>query len=318
MGELKCKNCYKTVARDNKTQACPHCGVSAGKFQNSETAFLVRNPNKSNAFDLRWFAPAKEVDLCGHATLASAHILWEQKMVGREEEIEFRIKKGGPLKVNRAEIKGKHMIQLTFPKSTIEPVGEAIEKRVIAGLRLDEGDVKYVGITDQPDYFVEVKSAQILRDMEPNFPALRQIKTNPRFPKKETRGFVVTAAGQDGKEYDYYCRCFFPGLDLNEDPVTGSAHCALTPHWEKKLEKTSELLEDYQMSQRGGVVISTTQGDNVVLYGEAVTVDKVAIKLPLEKGSWFIARIEKGSWVMKGSTNGGVPHCSYGGGYGRR
>jgi PhzF family phenazine biosynthesis protein len=212
----------------------------------SETAFLVP---KGDAFNLRWFTPAVEVDLCGHATLASAHILWETGILAPEATARFHTRSG----MLTAERKGD-WIELDFPaKPEVEaPAPDGLAEALGVTPR-------YVG-KSQFDYLVEVDSESALRGLNPNLTLLSQA---------EARGVIVTARAEKG-EYDFVSRFFAPRVGVNEDPVTGSAHCVLGPFWAKRLGK-SDLLA-YQASPRGGVVKVAVVGDRVKLGGQAVTV----------------------------------------------
>lgn len=213
----------------------------------SETAFLVSR--NGNVFDLRWFTPKVEVELCGHATLASAHALWE---AGRADRmvIGFHTKSGrltaNPLPAGE--------IELDFPAQPAKvcdpPIGllEALDAKAIAIGR------------NQFDYLLELASEAEVRTLRPDFGKLAAT---------ECRGVIVTARSADPK-FDFVSRFFAPKAGVNEDPVTGSAHCCLSEWWGNKLGK-SELV-GYQASERGGVVRMRRIGDRVRLIGAAVTV----------------------------------------------
>ncbi len=214
----------------------------------SETAFLYR---ERGGYNLRWFTPTVEVEICGHATLAGAHILWEEGRVSRGEGIEFYTRSG----TLTAAMQGD-MIELDFPS---EPAEDAEAPPALIGSL----GVKplYVG-RNRFDYLVEVGSAEEVRAVRPDFAPLGTIPV---------RGVMVTAASDDAK-YDFISRFFGPASGINEDPATGSAYCCLGPYWEKKLGK-SEFLA-YQASPRGGVIGVRVAGDRVKLLGKAVTVFK--------------------------------------------
>jgi len=214
----------------------------------SETAFLYRD---RDGYNLRWFTPTVEVEICGHATLASAHILWETGRVSRGEAIEFYTLSG----TLTASMQGD-MIELDFPS---EP-----EHKADAPPKLTESlGVKplYVG-RNRFDYLVEVESAEEVRALKPDFALLAAIPV---------RGVMVTSASDDPK-YDFIARFFGPASGIDEDPATGSAYCCLGPYWEKKTGK-SEFLA-YQASERGGVIGVRVLGERVKLLGKAVTVFK--------------------------------------------
>jgi len=211
----------------------------------SETAFLVP---QVDGYNLRWFTPAVEVDLCGHATLASAHMLWETGRLDPEAEARFQTHSG---LLTARKVDG--WIELNFPATPPAewPIAQGLEKAL-------GGAVRYLG-KSRFDYLVEVESAQVVREMKPNFAALRSLPV---------RGVMVTAAGDEG--YDFVSRFFAPGAGVDEDPVTGSAHCCLAPYWAAKLGK--QEMRAFQASPRGGVVRVRLGEDRVYLQGQAVTV----------------------------------------------
>jgi PhzF family phenazine biosynthesis protein len=219
----------------------------AAEMNLSETAFLL--PRGSD-FSLRWFTPATEVALCGHATLASAHALWEEQILAPEDIARFHTKSG----LLTAKRKGDR-IELDFPATREErsepPTG------LLESLGID--DPVYVG-RNRFDYLVEVASEEIVRNLNPDHAQLRKI---------EVRGVIVTSRAT-GTYADFVSRFFAPGSGINEDPVTGSAHCCLTPYWSAKLGK--DEMTAYQASPRGGYVYVQLAGDRVKLRGQAVTV----------------------------------------------
>jgi predicted PhzF superfamily epimerase YddE/YHI9 len=212
----------------------------------AETAFLVR---RDDGFDLRWFSPTIEVDLCGHATLASAHALWEEKHLDPGAEARFHTR-SGILSATRAG----ELIWLDFPATPDQPVPAP------ADLDLGPGVViRHVGRT-RFDYLVELESESAVRSVAPNLAA---------FARLGTRGVIVTARSADPK-YHFVSRFFAPGAGIAEDPVTGSTHCALAPFWSARLGKNEMV--GYQASERGGIVRVRVRGDRVLLGGHAVTV----------------------------------------------
>jgi PhzF family phenazine biosynthesis protein len=212
----------------------------------AETAFLVRRPD---GFDLRWFTPTIEVDLCGHATLASAHVLWEEGHLKTSESARFHTR-SGVLTASRAG----NLIWLDFPATPSQPeVGPA---DLLQGLGASP---LYVGRTAF-DYLIELESERAVRSLSPDLSALARLGT---------RGVIVTARSENGK-YDFVSRYFAPAAGIAEDPVTGSAHCGLGPFWGNRLGK--QELVGYQASQRGGVVRVRLQRDRAHLGGQAVTV----------------------------------------------
>lgn len=213
----------------------------------SETAFLV--PAGREGFNLRWFTPTTEVALCGHATLASAHALWEGGYLKPDQTARFHTKSG----VLTAERKG-HWIELDFPAIHQEPA--PTPPGLAEALR---ANIKYLG-KNKFDYLIEVDSERVVREMAPDFTALRQLPV---------RGVSVTSRS-DSPEFDFVSRFFAPGSGVDEDPVTGSAHCCLGPFWSGRLRKTE--LVAYQASARGGTVRVRVNGDRVILGGQAFTV----------------------------------------------
>ena len=212
----------------------------------SETAFLYR---QEGDFNLRWFTPSVEVDLCGHATLASAHILWEEGLLRLQERAKFQTRSG----LLTAERKADR-IELNFPANPAEPA------TVPAGLLEALGIApKYVG-RSKFDYLVEVDSEDSVRKIMPDFVLLKALPV---------RGIAVTSSAAS-PGYDFISRFFAPRAGVNEDPVTGSAHCTLGPFWSKRLGKKD--LVAYQASERGGVLQVRVAGDRVHLGGGAVTV----------------------------------------------
>ena len=212
----------------------------------SETAFLVQN---ADGFDLRWFTPEAEVDLCGHATLASAHVLWQQNLANSTEVIRFSTRSGLLKAVRMGD-----GIELDFPLEPDEPADPPANLLPALGV-----SARYVG-KNRFDYVVEVESEQVLRQAAPDFKLLRMIAC---------RGVIVTSRSAD-PQFDFASRAFFPRLGVDEDPVCGSAHCCLGAFWRKRLGK-SEFLA-YQASPRGGVVKVRVNGDRAFLGGRAVIV----------------------------------------------
>lgn len=218
----------------------------AGEMNLSETAFLHR---QEDGFNLRWFTPAVEVELCGHATLASAHILWETGMLGEHEQARFHTLSGLLTATRRGE-----EIKLNFPARPDEPVSAP------PGLSEALSIVpKYVGKTKY-DYLLELDSEEAIRNLSPDFAMLKALSI---------RGIMVTSTA-DTEGFDFVSRFFAPGTGVDEDPVTGSAHCSLGPFWSRRLGK--DELVAYQASARGGVVRVRVEGERVILGGQAVTV----------------------------------------------
>jgi PhzF family phenazine biosynthesis protein len=212
----------------------------------SETAFLVK---RENGYDLRWFTPRVEVDLCGHATLASAHVLWAEGHRGVRDSAVFHTRSG--------ELTAKRKngwIEMNFPATPASPVSSREEIEAAIGSK-----AAYAGQT-RFDYLVELDSEESVRALGPDF---------ARIGRLDARGLIVTSrASRPG--YDYVSRFFGPAAGIDEDPVTGSAHCALGPFWRDRLGRDD--LMGYQASARGGFVRTRCEKDRVLLYGQAVTV----------------------------------------------
>ena len=220
----------------------------AAEMNLSETAFLL--PRGAAEYSLRWFTPTAEVPLCGHATLASAHVLWKEKLVPLSETITFHSKSG---KLTAA--RDGDWIRLDFPVMPLEKCS------VPAGIADALGAEPLNAQRNQfPSYLVELESEQVVRALKPDFAKLQAGVYNR---------CIVTARCTTG-ECDFVSRFFAPGVGIDEDPVTGSAHCSLAPFWAEKLGKTEFVA--HQASARGGVLKVRVKGDRVHLLGEAVTV----------------------------------------------
>jgi PhzF family phenazine biosynthesis protein len=212
----------------------------------SETAFLLP---RGSEFGLRWFTPVTEVDLCGHATLASAHFLWEQGHLAADRPARFHTRSG----LLTAEKKGS-WIEMDFPATPAAPDASAEILEQALGAR-----AVYVGRTCF-DYVVEVGSEETVRALQPDFTPLRRLKG---------RGVIVTSRAS-GSGYDYVSRFFGPAVGIDEDPVTGSAHACLGPFWKERLGRDG--LIGFQASARGGFVRTRCVADRVLISGQAVTV----------------------------------------------
>ena len=223
----------------------------AAEMNLSETAFLVE---QADGYNLRWFTPASEVILCGHATLASAHALWSEGYLAKSKAARFHTKSG----LLTCTLDDSCNISMDFPARLSGPVEPP--KGMLDALGI--ASAIFVG-RNADDYLIEVDSPNLVYNMSPDFGHLAEV---------ETRGTVVTSQATDSDEFDFISRMFAPAVGINEDPVTGSAHCALTPYWANKLGK-SEMV-GYQASARGGVVHVTHHGERVLLGGQAVTVLK--------------------------------------------
>lgn len=234
-------------------EAAPERWMSdvAREMNLSETAFLVPKSHtpKNDGYELRWFTPATEVDLCGHATLASAHVLWEEGHLSAGAQARFHTRSGLLLADRRGE-----WIELDLPATPPAPTGpQPILLDALGTTARFTGKTRF-------DYFIEIESEEALRALTPDFTALR---------KFGVRGVIVTARCSSA-EFDFISRFFAPGAGVDEDPVTGSAHCALGPYWSERLGKPATTA--YQASARGGVVRVCMKQDRVILGGQAVTV----------------------------------------------
>ncbi|MBU2703732.1 PhzF family phenazine biosynthesis protein [Sporomusaceae bacterium BoRhaA] len=222
----------------------------AAEMNLSETAFLFP---EGDGYRLRWFTPKSEVKLCGHATLASAHILYKEKRLPLNCQARFSTL-SGLLTARYYENTG--LIELDFPATSViscEPPYGLVEALGVKPI--------FVGRSDD-DYLIEVASEDEVKKVVPNFVQLLQVSC---------RGVIVTALSYSD-EYDFISRFFAPAVGVNEDPVTGSAHCRLTPYWQAKLGKNE--FTAYQASKRGGFLKLAMKGDRVCISGKAVTILK--------------------------------------------
>jgi PhzF family phenazine biosynthesis protein len=210
------------------------------------TAFVQA---RDHAFGLRWFTERDELVLCGHGTLASAHALWAAGGVPRDRTIHFETR-GGRLSARWND----GWVHLDFPAEPATPVEPPATLLEALGMRPARV------LRNRLDYLVELESEQAVRTIAPDFEKLLAV---------ETRGVIVTAASASA-EADFVSRFFCPSVGVNEDPVTGSAHCALGPFWAERLGK--DTLQARQLSERGGTLRVAVQGDRVDLAGQAVTV----------------------------------------------
>jgi PhzF family phenazine biosynthesis protein len=222
----------------------------AAEMNLSETAFL--RPHRDGGYRLRWFTPTHEVDLCGHATLAGGHVLWTEGLLAPEAPARFHTASGVLTAARDAD-----WITMDFPADPPRPVDPPAS--LLDGLGAT--DPVFTGRSDR-DFFVHLPSAEAVRGLAPSFPTLAAL---------DARGVVATAAA-DGADADFVSRFFAPGVGVPEDPVTGSAHCALGPYWADRLGRTT--LTGRQVSDRGGTVrvaLSSPDADRVELSGQAVT-----------------------------------------------
>jgi predicted PhzF superfamily epimerase YddE/YHI9 len=220
----------------------------AREMNQSETAFLVK---RKDGYDLRWFTPTTEVDLCGHATLASAHFLWAKRKATARATIRFHTKSGVLTAARKQD-----WIRLDFPSTPperCEPPPYLLDAFKAQGAPVFRTAFDYMVVTEHPAK---------LRALQPDFRLLGAI---------ETRGIIVTCPS-DEPGVDFLSRFFAPMAGVDEDPVTGSAHCALAPYWAGRLGR--KVLVGKQVSPRGGIVRVEHAGDRVILGGKAITVIK--------------------------------------------
>ncbi len=216
----------------------------------AETAFIYP---EDDGYHLRWFTPITEVELCGHATLATAHILFETGILHEDQTAKFQTV-SGQLTVT----KQNNILEMNFPATPALPcpVSNALRKALGGCKILWSGKNNF-------DYLLEVESEAIITEMRPDFGLLKKV---------DKRGVIVTAKSENPK-FDFISRFFAPAVGIDEDPVTGSAHCTLGPYWLAKLNKTN--FTAYQASRRGGIVQVKLIGDRVLLRGKAVTVFQI-------------------------------------------
>jgi PhzF family phenazine biosynthesis protein len=231
----------------------------ATEMNHAETAFLIKcGANNQDGYNLRWFTPGDEVDLCGHATLASAHYLWETGTLQSDEQARFHTR-SGLLTAERLMIDGAAWIELDFPS---EPVAATATPDGLAATL--GAEPVFVG-RNRLDYLVELKDETAVRTLRPDLKQIADLSD-----AESVRGIIVTAAATESS-LDIVSRCFYPSprINISEDPVTGSAHCGLAPYWIPRLGKPEIVA--YQASARGGWLRLRLAGDRVKLRGQAVT-----------------------------------------------
>jgi len=222
----------------------------AAEMNLAETAFPLP---EGDGFRLRWFTPKVEVKLCGHATLAAAHILWEQGLLPPGREARFQTL-SGPL----AARKDGALIELDFPARPPRPEPPDWAEAVVGALGIKPA---YIGMSAE-DILFEAADEGAVRCVQPDFAVLRSLPA---------RGVIVTSRAADPR-FDFVSRFFAPAVGVDEDPVTGSSHTVLVPYWAKRLGKRA--FTAYQASARGGVLHLALEGDRVMIGGTAVTVIK--------------------------------------------
>jgi PhzF family phenazine biosynthesis protein len=222
----------------------------AAEMNLSETAFVVKK--SEGVYSLRWFTPKAEVRLCGHATLAAAHILWTETDLDQQKLIQFETLSG------RLDVRNKEgVISMNFPTETVAKMEDAQLVQQINALLPCQCKGMH---TTSEDLLIEVDNEAIVRKLQPN---LQQLIALP------IRCLIITAAST---KYDFVSRVFAPSIGIDEDPVTGSTHCALAPFWAKKLGRTT--LSARQLSARGGDVSVTLTNNRVEISGTAITIFK--------------------------------------------
>ncbi len=223
------------------------------ELNHAETAFLLR---QGGDYSLRWFTPGGEVDLCGHATLASAHYLWESGALGRKAQARFHTR-SGLLTADQRDVSGAVWIELDFPAEPATPIAASPALAAALG-----SDIVWAG-RNRMDYLIELRSETAVRSLRPDMKAIVDLSV-----AADLRGVIVTAQSANS-DADIVSRCFYPRLRIDEDPVTGSAHCALAPYWMGRLEL--QELRAYQASPRGGRLLLELADERVRLRGQAVT-----------------------------------------------
>ena len=220
----------------------------ANEMNLSETAFLLK---QDRGYSLRWFTPTTEVPLCGHATLASAHVLWTEGYASTGQAIDFQTKSG----LLTAKYKDD-WIELDFPASRSQDIPPITKLQDALGVAIKTFAYNSLG------YLVEINSAQQVEQLKPNFALIKQLPVS---------NVIVTSLAEASSDYDFVSRFFAPGLGIDEDPVTGAAHCCLAPYWRDRLHQDEFMA--YQASSRGGEIkVYYNGGDRVLLQGQAVTV----------------------------------------------
>jgi predicted PhzF superfamily epimerase YddE/YHI9 len=229
----------------------PWMQAVAAEMNLSETAFVMRS-SPPGSFDLRWFTPLTEVALCGHATLAAAHVLWESGRLRPDEAARFQTRSGELTCIRRDA-----WIEMDFPATPVDPVDAPPDLFASLGVFPVAGCWR-----SDADYLLELPSEDAVRAVRPDFARLACVPT---------RGVIITSRSAD-PAYDFVSRFFAPAVGINEDPVTGSAHCALAVHWSRILGR--EAFVARQLSSRGGVVRVGLRngGRRVALGGRAITI----------------------------------------------
>lgn len=222
--------------------------IVAREMNLSETAFAIE---QGAEYNLRWFTPTTEVPLCGHATLATAHVLWAEGYASTGQAINFQTKSG----LLTAKYHND-WIELDFPVNRSQDIPPITKLQDALGARIKTFAYNSLG------YLVELNSPQAVEKLQPNLSLIKQLPV---------ANVIVTSLAAENSPYDFISRFFAPGLGIDEDPVTGAAHCCLAPYWRDRLHQDSFFA--YQASSRGGEIkVNYDGGDRVLLQGQAVTV----------------------------------------------
>jgi PhzF family phenazine biosynthesis protein len=219
----------------------------------SETAFIFPGPDGKRS--IRYYTPESQIALCGHATLASSHILYETGEVNKNESI-ILSSRVGDLFIRQSD----NMVIMNFPAFSLNSFDITEDFRRITGIRPEE-----LYETEQGWFLALLRSEKEVRELQPDISSMR----NSRF------GQMIVTAVSDEQDFDFCVRCFVPGLGINEDPVTGSAHCALAPFWSARTGRTEFF--SHQVSIRGGVLHIALKNNRVEIGGEAITVFKAEL-----------------------------------------
>jgi PhzF family phenazine biosynthesis protein len=228
----------------------------AAEMNLSETAFVHERDETGGSYGLRWFTPTVEVELCGHATLASAHVLWETDRLSTDTPARFETR-SGTLTATRTGETGE--IELNFPADPV--TSTAPDPGLLDALGVAARDAA----RGRVGWLLDLGDERAVRDARPDFTRLTAFD------------IAVLTASSDDPAFDFVSRCFGPKFGIDEDPVTGSAHCALGPYWAERLGK--QELTGYQASARGGVVRVRVDGDRTHLAGRAITVTRGEVVL---------------------------------------
>ncbi len=227
----------------------------AMEMNQAETAFVAKRADGS--FDLRWFTPTVEVDLCGHATLASAFVLWHTGMLTADATAHFHTRSG-----LLTATKNQDGITLDFPAEVVSAI---VMPQIAAAIDVP---VKFVG-KNRIAYFAEIESETAVRNFTPDLRRIADLGM---------RGLIITAQADTTAEYDFVSRFFAPAAGIDEDPATGSAHCGLAPYWRDKLGR--EALVGYQASPRGAIIRTLCRDSRVLLTGNVVLTLTGTLHLP--------------------------------------